>query len=85
VQWTFPQLSIFIIYISTLSILIQWIRALVISYQFDLINTRGSILPVCDKFITRTKRKGRKGRRLKCLRIGALLVCSKLVKFMPVF
>jgi len=49
-----------IIFSGALSTLIRWIRAIVISWQSDLLNTKVSKPPVCDQFITRTKEKNRK-------------------------
>ena len=48
-QWNVPQLSIMIIYSSKWSILIQWFKVMIISWQCDLVNTTENVFPVCDK------------------------------------
>jgi len=75
---TLSQLSTLTIYNTTLSIFIQWIRSMVIRWQSDQLTTKENILPVSDKFITRTKRKEKKRKeRLKfcgwCLCFGCSL------------
>jgi len=71
-QWTVPQLSIMIIYNSTLSILIQWIRAMIVNWQSDLVITKESLLSVCDKPYNMNKRKVQKGEEIKVLQNCAL-------------
>ena len=51
-----------------------WIKAMVIRLQYELLNTKRIILPVGDRFITRTKRKDREGRRLTFLRNGTACI-----------
>jgi len=48
-QWTVPQLPILIIYNSTWSILIQWIRGILSADNYDLVYTIEIVLPVCNK------------------------------------
>ena len=47
--WTVPQLSIMVIYNSTWSILIQWIRDIVSGDNMTLVYTIETVLSVCDK------------------------------------
>ena len=64
-QWTVPQLSIMIIYNITWSTLIQWIRIMIVRWQSDLVNTKKSILPVCDKPYHMNKRTVQKGEEIE--------------------
>ena len=47
--WTVRQLSIMIIYNGSWSKLFQWISLYIVRWQTDLVNTKESLLPVCDK------------------------------------
>jgi len=64
-EWIVYQLPIMIIYNSTWSILIQFIRVMIVRWRSNVVNTKESELPVCDKKIRTNKRKVQKGRRLK--------------------
>jgi len=62
---TFHWLSCLILYNGWLSVLIQWIRAIMIRWQSDLLNTKERILLVCENLITITKKRNdRKGRKV---------------------
>jgi len=52
--------SILDFYNSTWSILIQWIRFMIVWWQSDLVITKEGILPVCDKPYHMNKRKVQK-------------------------
>jgi len=60
------QLSIMIIYNIAWLILIQLIRVKIVMWQSDIVNTKLSVLPVCDKPYHTNKRKVQK-RKLKCV------------------
>jgi len=60
-QWTVPHLSIMFIYYSAWSISIQWIRVMIAMRQSALVNTKGSLLPVCDKSIHTKKESTERG------------------------
>jgi len=48
-KWTVSQLSIMIIYNSIWSILIQWIRVMIVRWQSDLLNTKEIAVPDSDQ------------------------------------
>ena len=57
-KWcTFHWLSCLILYNGWFSVLIQWIRAIMIRWQSDLLNKKERILLVCENLITITKNK----------------------------
>jgi len=70
------QLSIMIIYNSTRSILIQWIRVM---WQSDLVITKESVLPVCDEPYHTNKRKVQKVEELKVVWDFALAIETTVV------
>ena len=68
----FPQLSIMIIYNSTWSILIQWIRVMIFRWQSDIVKTKESTLSGCDKPYHTNKRKVQKRDKIEVLMNCAL-------------
>jgi len=62
---------IVIIYNST--ILVQWIRVMIVRWQSDLVNTKESVLPVCDKPYQTNKRKIQKREEIEVLQSYALI------------
>ena len=62
------QLSIMIIYNSTWSILIHWIRVMIVRWQSDLVNTKESVLPVRNKPYYTNKRKVQKWEEIEVVR-----------------
>jgi len=59
--------SIMIIYDSTWSILIQWIRVMIVGWHSDQVNTKESILPFCDKPYHTNKRRVQIGEGIEAL------------------
>jgi len=53
-----------IIYNSTWSILTQWIRVMIVRWQSDLVNTKESERPDCDKPYHSNKSKVQKGEEI---------------------
>jgi len=68
--WTVPQLSVMIIYNSTWSVLIQWIRVMIVRWQNDLV--KEIVPPVCDKPYHINKSKVQKGEEIEVLQNCAL-------------
>ena len=69
---TVPQLSIMTIYNGTLSVLIKWIWVMIVRWHFDLVNTKESVLPVCDKPNHTNERMVQKGEEIEVMRNCAL-------------
>jgi len=79
----FPKvLSIVIIDISEWSILIQWIRVVIVMWQSDLVNTNESVLLVSDKPYYMNKRKVQKEEEIGGLR-NCASVAFIVVKILP--
>jgi len=70
-KWTVPRHSTSIT--SIWSILIQWIRVMVAGWYSDLVNTKESILLVCDKPYYTNKRNVHKGDEIEVARNCTLL------------
>jgi len=73
--------SILIIYNSTWSILIQWIRVIIVRWQSYLVKTKESVLPVYDKPHHTNKRKVQKWEEIKVLQNCALHTQTRLELF----
>ena len=58
-------------YNSTWSNLIQWIGVMIVRWQSDSVNTKESVLPVCDKSYHTNKRILQKGEEIEVLRNNA--------------
>jgi len=61
----FPRCQSFLTEHSPL--LIQWIRVMIVRWQYDLVNKKESILHVCDKPYHKNKKKYRKGEEFEIL------------------
>ena len=81
VKWTVPQLSIMIIYNSSWSIFIQWIRVMIVRWQSALVHTKESVLPVFQKPYYSNKRNVQKGEEIAVLRNCVFLKCSNCLLY----
>jgi len=81
-QFPYCQSWSFLTVHGQLSILIQWIRVLIVRWQSNLVNTEESVLPVCDKPYHTNKKKctEKRGDRsfaeLCLVLLNQLTVCS---------